>query len=34
MADLIPHLHRGSAATGAVRQVLLIAAGVLTIALL
>jgi zinc and cadmium transporter len=34
MADLIPHLHRGSATTGAVRQVLLIAAGVLTIALL
>jgi zinc and cadmium transporter len=34
MADLIPHLHRGSAGTGAVRQVILIAAGVLTIALL
>jgi zinc and cadmium transporter len=32
MADLIPDLHRGSA--GGVRQVLLIAAGVITIALL
>ena len=32
MADLIPDLHRGS--TGAARQVLLIAAGVITIAIL
>jgi zinc and cadmium transporter len=34
MADLIPHLHRGPVNSGAVRQVLLIMAGVLTIALL
>jgi zinc and cadmium transporter len=31
MADLIPDLHRGGADAGALRQVLLIAAGVATI---
>ena len=33
MADLIPDLHRGNS-VGGVRQVLLIAAGIVTIALL
>ena len=34
MADLIPHLHRGTSESSALRQVVLIVAGVLTIALL
>jgi zinc and cadmium transporter len=34
MADLIPHLHRGGLDTSAVRQVLLISAGVATIVVL
>ena len=31
MADLIPHLHRGETDTNSVRQVILIALGLLTI---
>jgi hypothetical protein len=31
MADLIPHLHRGTMDRSAVRQIVLIALGVLTI---
>jgi len=34
MADLIPGLHRGAVDTGALRQVLLVAAGVATIVVL
>jgi zinc and cadmium transporter len=34
MSDLIPHLHRGGTDSNSLRQVLLIAAGLATIALL
>jgi hypothetical protein len=34
MADLIPGLHRGSVEAGALRQILLIAAGIATVTLL
>jgi hypothetical protein len=34
MSDLIPDLHRGGVGGGSVRQLLLIAAGILTIVLI